>query len=390
MIYIYSITIMAIEEFQGITDIFKKTGDFFKNINKKEQENTDNFLNTPSTQSFISYLNTTYSPEQLEKELWSKDVVWYINKIHKGSLESKMNKILHTANELLGGEIELELDQLKENIKDISFVSSISEMISGQENSELNISSLITDFVMLSTEEERVEFLKTHWISPNNQEEKIIKEDSQETSSSSNSEEGIVDTQSNSNTIKENTNYTDIVESIIENIEWWYYHPNMNLSRMGKSWETMMGIDRVHWGNLNTSENWKKFWSIIDQDKKEHPELRKHNYKWWEKEKELRTLAGNIIEPHYKALSNKYLSPESLALINKDWRLLFNFIYCAWNGAGWFKKFADQINDKVATWETNTEVLYKHIMDFRKHWTWNSLISQWGKKIEKIIEKTLV
>lgn len=385
---------MAMEGFQGIVDMVKKTGDVFKNINKKEKEDNNTFLNESSTQSFISYLNTTYSPEQLEKELWSKDVVWYINKIRNDSLESKMNKILHIATEIIGGETKPELHKLKEDIKkndiikNISFVNSISDMISTQEDSEIDISSLINDFVMLSTEKERDEFLKNHWIMLTHQTEtNTIKQ-----TNSQITEKPLTmnpEQDNNNNTLKDNTNYTDIVDSIIENIEWGYYHPNMNISRMGKSWETMMGIDRKHWGKLNTSDAWKKFWAIIDQDKIEHPQLRKHNYKWGWKEEELKKLAGNIIEPHFKALSSKYLLPESLTLINKDWRLLFNFIYCAWNGVWWFKKFADQINNKVASGETNTEVLYKHIMDFRKNWTWNSLISQWGRKIEKILEKQI-
>ncbi len=41
----------------------------------------------------------------------------------------------------------------------------------------------------------------------------------------------------------------------------------------------MMGIDRKHGGKLNTSPSGKKFWALIDQDRKVNPELRKHNYK---------------------------------------------------------------------------------------------------------------
>lgn len=41
----------------------------------------------------------------------------------------------------------------------------------------------------------------------------------------------------------------------------------------------MMGIDRRHGGILNTSTSGKEFWSLIDQDRKAHPDLRKHNYK---------------------------------------------------------------------------------------------------------------
>lgn len=385
---------MAIEWFQDIIDVVKKTWETFKNINKREDKDTDLFLNESSTQSFISYLNTTYTTDQIEKELWSKDIVWYIKKLRKESWESQINKILHIAEEVVWKETKPALQKLKEDVtqkdilKNVWFVKDISKMISGEENQEGHIHSLIDSFVLLSNENERLEFLKNNWIVVNKLEEKTIED--KENVSKINSNEEIKDNEDVfENTKKTNTDYINIVESIIDNIEWWYYHPDMKISRMGKSWETMMGIDREHWWDLNTSDAWKKFRAIIDEDKKEHPEVRKHKYKWWDKEKELKNLAGEIIKPHYKELSEKYLSPEALSLINKDWRLLFNFIYGAWNGEWRFKKFAKQINDRVATWETNTDILYKHIMDFRKHWTWNSLIAQWGKKIEKIIEKQI-
>ncbi len=386
--------IMTIDGFQDIIDVVKKTWETFQNINKKEDEDTDLFLNESSTQSFISYLNTTYTTEQLQKELWANDIVWYIKKLRKESWEAKIDKVLHMAGEIVWTETKPALHKLKEDIKqndvvkNISFVGDISKIISGEENNEEHIGSLIGDFIALSNENDRTEFLKSHWM-PVKQAE-IKKPETKGTASNTDNKEEIENSKDVfENTTKTNTDYMNIVESIIDNIEWWYYHPDMNISRMGKSWETMMGIDRKHWWDLNTSTAWKKFRAIIDEDKKEHPELRKHKYKWGDKEEELKKLAGEIIEPHYKELSEKYLSPEALSLINKDWRLLFNFIYGARNGEWWFKKFAKQINDKIASWETNTDVLYKHIMDFRKHWTWNSLIAQWGKKIEKIIEKQI-
>jgi hypothetical protein len=265
-------------------------------------------------------------------------------------------------------------------------------MVSWEDNEWNQIKSLVDEFVWLSEEKDRIKFIQSHWIiiTPKNEN----KEKQDDKLRSSNETENDLklsnlnwkdDLNYLNKITKETTDYTNIVESVIENIEWWYYHPNMNIKRMGKSWETMMGIDRKHWGNLNTSEDWKKFRSLIDEEKQKSPELRKHNYKWWDKEKELRSLAWKIIKPHYDDLCNKYLSKESLDLINKDWRLLFNFIYCAWNGELRFKKFANEINTEVKSWIKDTEVLYKHIINFRKNWTGNSLIAQWGKKIEKLL-----
>jgi len=186
---------------------------------------------------------------------------------------------------------------------------------------------------------------------------------------------------------KENTNYTDIVSTIIGKIEWWYYDPKtMYTSKMWKSGETMMGIDRKHWGSLNTSADWKEFWRLIDEDKLKNPEARKkHWYKWWELEPKLKTLAWKIIKPHYEKLCSRYLSDEAIKIVNTDGRLMFNFIYWAWNWAWRFQKMAKQIDKDISNWIKDTNVLAKNIVNRRINKSWNSLIAQWGRKIEKIV-----
>ena len=66
--------------------------------------------------------------------------------------------------------------------------------------------------------------------------------------------------------------YTDL---IINNLEGGYYHPDMKANlrggeRMGNSGETMFGLDRVHGGSLNSSENGVKFWQIVDNNYGSH------------------------------------------------------------------------------------------------------------------------
>jgi hypothetical protein len=251
---------------------------------------------------------------------------------------------------------------------------------------ESPIKNMISNFLLLSTEVEKNQFLQSLWVSIASQ--NITQKSVSKEENIKESQEIVSNTKEDNN--KDIVDYNTIVESVIEHIEWWYYHPNMNIAHMGKSWETMMGIDRKNWWDLNTSDIWKKFRATIDQSKKEHPELRKHNYKWWNKEKQLVSFAGQIIKPHYENLCSKYLSNESLKLINNDKRLLFNFVYCAWNGEWRFKKFSNKINEEVKKWTHNTESLYKEIMNYRKNWTGNKLIAKWGQKIEKILEQWLV
>lgn len=184
---------------------------------------------------------------------------------------------------------------------------------------------------------------------------------------------------------KETLEYKNIVDVVIDKIEWWYYHPNMNIAGMWSSWETMMWIDRKNWGNLNTSEAWKEFWKIIDEDRSKNPTLRTHNYRWGALESKLRGLAWDIIKPHYENLSTTYLSKESLNIINTDWRLKFNFVYWARNGAWRFEKMANVINAKLSSWTTNTDDLLKLVIDRRKNESWSNLIAQWWRKIEDIV-----
>ncbi|MFZ2151093.1 MAG: hypothetical protein WAZ12_02260 [Candidatus Absconditicoccaceae bacterium] len=183
---------------------------------------------------------------------------------------------------------------------------------------------------------------------------------------------------------KETTKYQDIVDVIIDKIEGGYYHPDMNISGMGSSGETMMGIDRKNGGTLNTSEAGKEFWGLIDADRSKNPNLWKHLYFGGDLQPKLRTLAGAIIQPHYENLSTKYLSAESIKLVNTDGRLLFNFIYGAWNGAGWFEEMANVINSKVTSGISNTDDLLKAVVQFRTQ-NDNSLIAQGGRKIEEIV-----
>jgi hypothetical protein len=183
---------------------------------------------------------------------------------------------------------------------------------------------------------------------------------------------------------KESTKYQDLVDTIITKIEGWYYNPDMNISWMWSSWETMMGIDRTNWWTLNTSEAWKEFRGLIDADRSKNPNLWKHLYFGGDLEPKLRTLAWEIIKPHYEDLTKKYLSAESIKLVNTDWRLLFNFIYGTWNGAGRFQQMANVLNAKVSSWISNTEELLKAVVEFRTQNN-NSLIAQWGRKIEDIV-----
>jgi hypothetical protein len=86
----------------------------------------------------------------------------------------------------------------------------------------------------------------------------------------------------------------------------------------------------------------------------------------------------------YMNLYNRYLSPESQKLVDSDARLTFNFAYAAWNGSGWFQRFANALNKAVADGERNKDKLVALVVAQRTNSS-NSLISQGGRKIAGFI-----
>lgn len=181
-------------------------------------------------------------------------------------------------------------------------------------------------------------------------------------------------------------NFKNVTIQVIEQLEGGYYHPDMLAdgrvkdSRYVNSGETMFGIDRKAGGNLNTTEAGKKFWSLIDSVNAR--KSWKWNFKGGELAPKLKELTAEIMRPHYESLAKKYLSKESQKLIENDNRLLFHFIYSSWNGAGWFKKFAEKFNKAVADGERNTDKLVNVAIESRVN-SGNSLIKQGGEKISK-------
>jgi predicted nucleotidyltransferase len=177
--------------------------------------------------------------------------------------------------------------------------------------------------------------------------------------------------------------FRQITRSVINNLEGGYYNPNWNSTKgMGRSGETMFGIDRRHGGKYNTSPAGIKFWSIIDKNKT--PQTWKYNYRGGQLEGELTDLVVDIIQPFYNEFKDRYLSPTVKKLVDSDSRLTFHFAYAVWNGPGWFRKFAKVINKAVENGELNTDVLSKKAIRSRVD-SGNSLIAKSGRKIDDVL-----
>jgi hypothetical protein len=183
------------------------------------------------------------------------------------------------------------------------------------------------------------------------------------------------------------SSFEEITNKVIDNIEGGYYHPKMNQSAMGKSGETMMGIDRRHGGDINTSPEGREFWKLIDDA--DASSKWKHKYMGGSLEPKLKSLVAKMMKPFFLKNMNNYLSPEARKIVESNPNLMFHFVYGTWNGPGWFRKFAIKINDAVKKGITDpkklTEIAIRSRID-----SGNSVIAQTAKKIDDILGTNVV
>jgi hypothetical protein len=161
---------------------------------------------------------------------------------------------------------------------------------------------------------------------------------------------------------------------------------------MGDSGETMMGIDRKHGGTINTSPDGIEFWSLIDKAGASKPDSKggwKWNYKGGNLESKLKSIVTKMIQKKYDDYSSRYLTPEAKKIVDTNPGLMFHFIYAVWNGPGWFRRFAEKINDQVKKGEKNPEKLYKVGLNSRLD-SGNSLIAKSGDKIDDLMGTNMV
>lgn len=187
--------------------------------------------------------------------------------------------------------------------------------------------------------------------------------------------------------------FSSVTKLVIDKLEGGYYNPdwhNTGDNRYGKSGETMFGIDRKNGGSLNTSLAGKQFWGLIDKTKSR--DVWKWNYKGGNIAEQLKEYVVDIMHPAYERMATRYLDANTKAIVDNDSRLLFHFIYAAWNGEGWFKKFATDMNKAVKNGTTNADNLVQVAIDSRtkeglkEGSSPNSLIKQTGIKIAGLMD----
>ncbi len=199
--------------------------------------------------------------------------------------------------------------------------------------------------------------------------------------------------QSNYSPISSSLDFRDAVETITNKLEGGYYHPIMReknpgkFSWVGKSGETLFGMDRKTGEQEKNSSAGVEFWRLIDAEDAKNKW--KYNY-MLEDNPELKNrlfdLIAQIMEPQFIDSSNRYLSDEARNIVMSDPKLYFNFAYASYNGPGWFQKFAKKFNQKVEDGVTDLDTLRDYALQLRKE-SGNWIIASSGNKIEKIFDE---
>lgn len=152
---------MWIEWLKDIFDTIKKVTDSVKKFNEKDT----NFLQAPSTQSFIQYLNATYKPEQIQQELWCS-IENYIENKHHNLFQNKIKKWAEFFEDItwIVSGTKIETTQLKEEIvnnENIWMLQAGIQMVSWEQSP---IKTSIDNFLWATTETDKNKILQSLWI----------------------------------------------------------------------------------------------------------------------------------------------------------------------------------------------------------------------------------
>ena len=193
---------------------------------------------------------------------------------------------------------------------------------------------------------------------------------------------GKEDTKPNSNVVTSSgsvdSKWVNVTKKVIDEFEGGYWNPKCGhkTSGMGKSTETMFGLDRYN-GNIESTPEGKEFFKLIDKEKtdlgmKQFCKKWTWGYRGGQLENRLKTLAAEIMKKHYDSNSKNYFSPELKKRVESNDRLLMHFSYASWNGPGFFNKFAKSLDSKVKAGKSDEELIKQAISD-RKN---SSLLNQ--------------
>lgn len=197
----------------------------------------------------------------------------------------------------------------------------------------------------------------------------------------SDTEKTQTDTSSSETTISSGGggNFMDITKKVIENFEGGYWNPfcpSHPKGGMGRSTETLFGLDRYN-GNIESTSEGKEFFRIIDDEKRamgatssgsgsgmRWSNMDRFCKKWkWnsrggDKEQKLKELAASIMKKRFDSHMSSFVKdPKTRQKIMNNDGLLIHMSYATWNGSGFFKKFADKLQQGVKQGMTDKQLI---------------------------------
>jgi hypothetical protein len=197
----------------------------------------------------------------------------------------------------------------------------------------------------------------------------------------SDTEKTPTDTSSSETTISSGGggNFMDITKKVIENFEGGYWNPfcpSHPKGGMGRSTETLFGLDRYN-GNIESTSEGKEFFRIIDDEKRamgatssgsgsgmRWSNMDRFCKKWkWnsrggDKEQKLKELAASIMKKRFDSHMSSFVrDPKTRQKIINNDGLLIHMSYATWNGSGFFKKFADKLQQGVKQGMTDKQLI---------------------------------
>lgn len=160
-----------------------------------------------------------------------------------------------------------------------------------------------------------------------------------------------------------------ITKKVIDKFEGGYWNPECGhpTGGMGKSTETMFGLDRKN-GGWDSKPCGQKFFGIIDNEKKklgksEFCKTWKHGYRGGSLENKLKELAATCMKESYDRNAGRFFNSELKKRVESNNRLLMHFSYACWNGSGFFQKFANSLKKGVSDGLSDKELVNLAIKD---------------------------
>jgi hypothetical protein len=229
------------------------------------------------------------------------------------------------------------------------------------------------------TEEEKTQIKGLYNINEQDGDDFLIKAFEKLMASSNNSK---TDSSKNKSSGSVDSKWINVTKKVIDEFEGGYWNGstpnNIKTSKlgictnhpegsMGKSTETMFGLDRYN-GNIESTPEGKEFFRLIDKEKSDLGMSKfcktwKWLYRGGHLEDELKTLAAKIMKNSYDRNVQNYLSPELKKRVENNDSLLMHFSYASWNGPGFFKKFAKSLDDGVKSGKSDSELINQAISD---------------------------